>query len=352
VADGGEKFFAGDGGGAAFHDDQATGNISDVRGFQGRSAASEGDGVSGENSVAGAGDVDGLIAAVDRDLCEAAFGFEERHAVAAAGDEKGAEFHFGERSGAGAREFGKILANGDVMQGFEFGFVRRGGGDACFGVGVKIVARVERDDRSVFLFGHGFTNQSGRSDAEAVIGHGQRTCGTKFRAQLCVQLFVNRIGQRRLWLAVDAKNLLADGVRPAGKEAGFGRSRPAFYTEEAGEIDAFAAEIVDQRVARGIVADGADGEHPRAEGGKIVGSIGATAGNELRFAMAKNQDGRFARDARNFAELEFVGNKIAEENDGFRREFIDVVGEGHEIDGRRQCVLLGGALHFVGLKIQ
>ena len=35
-------------------------------------------------------------------------------------------------------------------------------------------------------------------------------------------------GKRRLRFAVDAKNLLADGVRPAGKEAGLGGSRPAF----------------------------------------------------------------------------------------------------------------------------
>jgi hypothetical protein len=54
----------------------------------------------------------------------------------------------------------------------------------------------------------------------------------------------------------------------------------------------------------------------------------------MRFPMAKDQDGGFARDTRNLAKLKLISDKIAEKNDGFRRELLDIVREGEKIDGR------------------
>ena len=54
----------------------------------------------------------------------------------------------------------------------------------------------------------------------------------------------------------------------------------------------------------------------------------------MRFAMTKDQNGRFARDPRNFAKLIFIRDKIAEQNNGFRGKLLDIVRERKKIDGR------------------
>src|SRR5208283_3389497 len=58
------KFVARDGGSTALHDDQTACDIGKVGSFERRCAGSERKGVGGEDGVACAGDVDGLIAAV------------------------------------------------------------------------------------------------------------------------------------------------------------------------------------------------------------------------------------------------------------------------------------------------
>ena len=98
-----------------------------MRGFEGRGAAGEREGVGGENGVAGAGDVDGLIAAVDRNVDGLHAGLEEGDAVTSAGDEKRLELHIGERCAATAFEFGKIFSDGSVAESFDFAFVGSGG---------------------------------------------------------------------------------------------------------------------------------------------------------------------------------------------------------------------------------
>ena len=52
--------------------------------------------------------------------------------------------------------------------------------------------------------------------------------------------------------------------------------------------------------------------------------------------MAKDQDGGFAGDAGDFAELEVVGDEISEKNNGLGRKLLDVFGEGaRSTDGER-----------------
>jgi len=89
----------------------------------------------------------------------------------------------------------------------------------------------------------------------------------------------------------------------------------------------------DQRVSRRVIAHCGDGQDARAERRKVVCSVGAAAGNNVSFAMFEDQDGRFARDARDFAILEFISYEIAEENNGFRGELLDALAEGEKVDG-------------------
>src|SRR6266853_3795174 len=92
-ADGFEKFFARNGSSTALHDHQAARDVGDVRGFERRSPAGERQSVCGKNGVARAGDVYGLIAAMNGDLPESIAWFEKNRAVPSTGDQKRLQFH-------------------------------------------------------------------------------------------------------------------------------------------------------------------------------------------------------------------------------------------------------------------
>jgi hypothetical protein len=123
-------------------------------------------------------------------------------------------------------------------------------------------------------------------------------------------------------------------VRPASEKAAFGGRGPALYPKDAGNVNALAAEMSDQRISCRVIAHSGDGQDPRAEGGEIIGGVGAAARNNLSFSMFEDQDRRFARNARDFTILEFVGDEITKENDSFRGELLDALAEGEEINGR------------------
>ncbi len=94
-----------------------------------------------------------------------------------------------------------------------------------------------------------------------------------------------------------------------------------------------AAKMSDQRVPSGVITNGGDGQDARAERSEVVGGVGSAARNDVRFAMLEDQDRRLARDAGDFTVLEFIGNKIAQENDCFRIELLDALTEGEKVDG-------------------
>ena len=54
-----------------------------------------------------------------------------------------------------------------------------------------------------------------RGDAEAVVGNGEGIRGTKLAVQELLDALLTRGCQRRSRLAIDAKDLLPNGVRPA-----------------------------------------------------------------------------------------------------------------------------------------
>ena len=93
-----------------------------------------------------------------------------------------------------------------------------------------------------------------------------------------MELFSNGVREGRFRFVVDAQNLLPHGVRPAGEKAALGGGSPAFHAENAGDIDSLAAEMSDQRLSRGIIADRCNGQDSGAERREVVGGVGAAAG--------------------------------------------------------------------------
>ena len=163
---------------------------------------------------------------------------------------------------------------------------------------------------------------------------------------------MNFRGQRVVGFVVYAENLLADFVGPTGEEAGLRWGGPALDAEYAGDVDFFLAEEFEQAVAGLIFADGGDGNHLGAQSGEIIGGIGAAAGDDLGFAVLEDEDGSFAGDASDVAELESVGDEIAEDGDGLGGKALDVFGEGNQIHGWSGSQLFFGALRHLSLRIQ
>ena len=351
-ADGFEEFGAGDRGGAVLHDDEAAGDVGEMRGFEGRGAAGETQCVGGEDSVARAGDVDGLITAVDGNVDGFHAALKEGHAVTATGDDEGFEFHLLERGAATAFEFGEIFSDGGVVEGFDFAFVGSGGMEAGVFVVGEAVPGIECGEWRAFVGREYFAEFARVGDAETVVGDGKGVRFFQRFREVGLNFVVNFGGERPVGFVVHAQNLLADFVGPAGEEAGFRRGCPAFDTDDAGDIHFFLAEEFEEAVAGLIFADGGDGNHLGAESSEIICGVGAAARDDLGFAMLKDEDWGFAGDAGDVAELEGVGNEIAEDDDSFCGEALDIIGERDEIHGWSGSQLFFGALGHLSLRIQ
>jgi len=163
---------------------------------------------------------------------------------------------------------------------------------------------------------------------EAIVGDGEGVCFFEGFSERCLDFGVNLLWQRLVWFVVDAEDLLADFVGPACEEAGLGGSGPRFEAVDAGDVDFFVAEEFEEAVAGLIFTDGGDGKDFGAEGREIVGGIGTATGHDLRFAVLEDEDGGFAGDAGDVAELKGVGYEIAEDDDSFGGEALDDFGEG------------------------
>jgi len=127
-----------------------------MRGFERGGAAGERERVGGEDGVACAGDVDGLIAAVDGDVDGLHARLEESEAIAAAGDEEGFEIHLGECGAAAAFEFGEIFSDDGVVEGFDFAFVGSGGVEAGAFVRGEVIPGIEGGEERAFVSGKNF----------------------------------------------------------------------------------------------------------------------------------------------------------------------------------------------------
>src|ERR1700730_17074242 len=151
-----------------------------------------------------------------------------------------------------------------------------------------MVTGVQSNGQSALAPCCGLMDQLRRGHAETVVGDGERMGGTKPRGQQPLYLFANDRRERRLRLAVDAKDLLADGVSPARKESRFSRGGPFFHADDAGDIDFFASKVGDETVTGGVVPNRGNGKHACTECGQVIRGVSATARNQMSFAVAKD----------------------------------------------------------------
>ena len=145
--DGLGKFVARNGCGATFHDDNAARDVGEVSRFERRRTRGQSESVSGEDGVARAGNVNGLVAAVNCNENWRLGRLKENHAVATTGDEERRQLHLLASGFPTAAKFGQIFANGSVMQGFQFCFVGSGGSNASTAVIGEAITRVQGDGK-------------------------------------------------------------------------------------------------------------------------------------------------------------------------------------------------------------
>jgi len=300
-------------------------------GFERRGAAGEAEGVGSKDSVTCTGDVDGLVAAMDRNVRGGLAGFEESDAVAAAGDEEGLELHGGERGAATAFEFIEILADGGVVEGLHFAFVGGGGVETGAREVCETVAGVESRDEAL-VAREEFGEFTGDGDAKTVVRHGEGVGFLESRGEFGVDFLADFGGERVGRFVIHAKNLLGDFMGPAGEEAGFRGGGPVFGAEDAGDVKLLRAEEIAEVVAGFVFAYCSNGNDFGPKGGEVVGGVGAAAGNDSRFVMLEDEDRSFAGDTGDISNLEGIGDEIAEDDDGFGGEAFDIVGEGEEVD--------------------
>lgn len=83
------------------------------------------------------------------------------------------------------------------------------------------------------------------------------------------------------------------------------------------------AEVPQQQAAGIVISKNADRENIHAEISKVVHRIRAAARNDGTLAVAQDEHGSLAGDARDLAENKFVGDHIAKHGDGEARKGLD-----------------------------
>src|SRR6266700_3762118 len=126
----------------------------------------------------------------------------------------------------------------------------------------------------------------------------------------------------RVWLAVESHHLLSPGVRHAGQNARLGHGRVILVAKNAGNWNSFVAETFHEQTSRLVVSHDPHWQNADAQIGKIVHRVCSAAGKNGAFAMAKDEHRRLARDARDFAEDEFVGDHVAKHGDRDARKSL------------------------------
>lgn len=65
----------------------------------------------------------------------------------------------------------------------------------------------------------------------------------------------------------------------------------------------------------------------RAKVNQVIHGIGAAAGESEHFAASQYEDGRFARNSGDFAEDEFIGDEIGQNQNALLGELLDQFGQ-------------------------
>src|SRR5882672_3993106 len=203
------------------------------------------------------------------------------------------------------------------------------------------MARVERDGHLVdpAFFADGI-EQSRSCRAIAVIGNQKsvRSAGIFARGQykLTPKMRIGALGG----LAVQTNDLLSRGMGESGKDPRFGHRAVALVLEHSANGNAAVAEGTEQEPARFIVTYYTDRKNSYAQVGKVANRVGGAARNYFAIPVLQDQHRRFARDARDFAEDEFIGDQITQDGDG---------GLGKRLHDLAQAVVLSDCLGHDGI---
>jgi hypothetical protein len=108
----------------------------------------------------------------------------------------------------------------------------------------------------------------------------------------------------------------------ARENARLGRCAIAARLHDPAQVDV-AAEHLEQPLAGFVGGGDADRRRPAAEGGDIFRGVPRAARDDLGRVVIEDQHRRFARDARDLAVDELVGQQIAEHRDPDSRKIVD-----------------------------
>ncbi len=123
-------------------------------------------------------------------------------------------------------------------------------------------------------------------------------------------------------LPVDAHDLLALPVRQSSQNPRLRGGQVIVHADDVPGGNLPLAKVVEQRVARLIIADDPHGSDVGAERRQVVRGVGAAARRHLPLALLQDQHRRFARDAHDFAVDGLVGNEVSQHDDALAREAL------------------------------
>src|SRR5207249_352675 len=113
--------------------------------------------------------------------------------------------------------------------------------------------------------------------------------------------------------AVDAHDLLLDGVGAAGENAALHRRGVTGVAPDPRRVGATLPEERYEMLARLVPADPPDDEGPAVERRDVVRRVGAAAGEPVGPAVGENEDRGLPGDAVDLAVLELVEHKVGDD---------------------------------------
>src|SRR5579864_2675880 len=127
-------------------------------------------------------------------------------------------------------------------------------------------------------------------------------------------------------------------MRPAREVTRFRGGGPAARANDSRDIHLLAMEVFDEGVSSGVIAYSTHGQNSCGQIDEIVRGIRAAARDYLCLLVTQNQNGRFARDARDFSGDVFVDDEIAENDDGLPRKCRDNIQQAGQIGRMRAAI--------------
>src|SRR5579864_29194 len=127
-------------------------------------------------------------------------------------------------------------------------------------------------------------------------------------------------------------------MRPAREVTRFRGGGPAARANDSRDIHLLAMEVFDEGVSSGVIAYSTHGQNSCGQIDEIVRGIRAAARDYLCLLVTQNQNGRFAKNARDFSGDVFIDDEIAENDDGLPRKRRDNIQQAGQIGRMRAAI--------------